>query len=233
MGWRVPPVTHPDHHALQILVQMLGGGETSRLPKRLLRNGALARTVSVRMNVPGGRDTNLLVIETEPTERHGLVEVEQAIEGELIRLQRGAFQEGEIRQAQRKVEVDQLMVQEDAAQLAQAMGTAVCQGGDWQLTFQALQFKRDFTQQEIQGIALKYLVSSRATIVLLEPDPVLMPQDRLERQMAEVLTRILSAKLDDPGLVQNVVREALRQLRMLPVKEREQTLKLLESQVKP
>jgi predicted Zn-dependent peptidase len=233
LGWRVPPLTHPDHPALQVLVQMLGGGTTSRLPRRLSGDSMQAESLSVRLDLPGGRDANLLVIEAKPAERHGLPELEQAIQGELIRLQRGGFQEGEIRRAQRQVEVDQLMVQEDAAQLAQVMGTAICQGGDWQLAFRALQFKQDFTQQEIQGIAQKYLISSRSTTVLLEPDPILMPQDRLEGQMAEILTRILSAKLDDPGRVESVVREALRQLRMLPLKEREQTLKLLEAQVKP
>ena len=212
---------------------MLGGGATSRLPKRLSGDRTLAEALSVQLNVPGGRDASLLVIEAKPAERHGLAEVEQAIQGELIRLQRGAFLEGEIRRAQRQVEVTQLMAQEDAGHLAQVMGTAICQGGDWRLAFRALQFKRDYTQQEIQGIAQKYLISSRSTVVLLEPDPILMPQDRLEGQMAGLLTRILSAKLEDPAQVETVVRESLRQLRMLPLQEREQTLKLLESQVKP
>ncbi len=117
----------------------------------------------------------------------------------------------------------ELMVQEDAAHLAQVMGVAICQGGDWRLAFRALAFKQDYTQQEIQGIALKYLTPTRSTTVFLEPDPILMPQDRIEGQMAEVLTRILAAKLE----------ETLRQLRMLPLKEREQSLKLLEAQVKP
>jgi hypothetical protein len=190
-------------------------------------------SLSVRLGVPGGRDANLLVIEARPIERRGLSELEQIIQGELIRLQRGAFQEDEIRRAQRQVEVDQLMVQEDAASLAQAMGTAMCQGGDWNFSFRALQRTQDYTQQMIQSVALKYLVSSRSTIVFLEPDPILMPLDALESRMAEVLTRILSAKLEDPGQVEAVVRDALRQLRMMPQKKREQTLSLLESQVKP
>jgi len=233
MGWRIPSITHPDHPVLQVLVQMLGGGVTSRLFKGLGGERMLAETLSVRLNVPGGRDASLLVVEARPMARHGLAEVEQAIQGELIRVQRGAFQDGEIRRAQRQVEVGELMVQEDAAHLAQVMGAAICQGGDWRLAFRALAFKQDYTQQEIQRIALKYLTPSRSTTVLLEPDPILMPQDRIEGQMAEVLTRILSAKLEDPGRVESLVRETLRQLRMLPLKEREQSLKLLEAQVKP
>ena len=233
MGWRVPPTTHPDHQALCVIAQMLGGGATSRLAQRVSGERGLAESLSVRLNVPGGRDANLLVIEAVPAERHGLAELEQAMQSDLISLQRGTFQEGEIRRAQRQVEMDQLMLQEDAARLAQAMGTAVCQSGDWRLAFRALQLKQDFTQQELQRVALKYLVSSRSITVFLEPDPVLMPQDRIEAQTAKILSRILSAKLEGPGQVESIVREALRQLRMLPLSVREQTLKLLESQVKP
>ena len=187
----------------------------------------------MRIGLPGSRETSLLVIEAEPSERHGLPELEQAVQGELLGLQRGIFEEGEIRRAQRQVEADQLMAEEDAAGLAQAMGTAVCQGGDWRLAFRALQSERDFTQQEIQRVALKYLASSRSTTVFLEPDPLLMPQDHLEAQTARILSRLLASKLQDPGKVEAVVRETLRQLRMLPLSERERTLKLFEAQVKP
>ncbi|HPS66414.1 MAG TPA: insulinase family protein [Holophaga sp.] len=233
MGWRVPPATHPDHQALCVVAKMLGGGTTSRLVQRVGGERGLADSLSVRLDVPGGRDTSLLVIDARPAERHGLAELEQAMQADLVALQRGAFQEGEIRRAQRLVEMDQLALQEDAARLAQALGAAVCRSGDWQLAFRALQFKQDFTQQEIQRVVLKYLVPGRSTIVFLEPDPVLMPQDRIEAETAKLLTRILSAKLEGPGQVETVVRETLRQLRMLPVAEREQTLRLLESQVRP
>ena len=233
IGWSVPPLTHPDHPALCVLARMLGGGATARLNRKLGGERGLVRNLSVRIGLPGSRETSLLVIEAEPSERHGLPELEQAVQGELLGLQRGIFEEGEIRRAQRQVEADQLMAEEDAAGLAQAMGTAVCQGGDWRLAFRALQSERDFTQQEIQRVALKYLASSRSTTVFLEPDPLLMPQDHLEAQTARILSRLLASKLQDPGKVEAVVRETLRQLRMLPLSERERTLKLFEAQVKP
>ena len=233
LGWNIPAMTHPDRPALAVLAQLLGGGPASRLARRVMGDRTLVRTLSVKLDVPGSRDVNLLAIEAEPAERHGLAEVEQALQGELLDVQRGIFREGEIRRAQTQVEMDQLMVQEDAAELAQAMGTAVCRGGDWRLAFRALQADRDFTQQEIQRVALKYLAASRSTTVFLEPDPLLMPLDPIEAQTAKVLARILAGKLQDPAQVESVVRETLRQLRMLPMSEREQTLRLFEAQVTP
>jgi hypothetical protein len=57
--------------------------------------------------------------------------------------------------------------------------------------------------------------------------------DRTESRLLQVLTALLQRKLGSPAQSQVVLREALRQLRMLSPAEREQTLKLLESQVRP
>jgi hypothetical protein len=57
--------------------------------------------------------------------------------------------------------------------------------------------------------------------------------DRTESRLLQVLTALLQRKLGSTAQSQIVLREALRQLRMLSAAEREQTLKLLESQVRP
>lgn len=221
LGWRIPPRTHPDTQALEVLGRMLAGSELARL------------NVRVRTHVPGGRDTGLLLVDGTAGTDLGLSGLEQMVRTEVIRLQRGNFRDGEIRRAQRQVEAAQIVNQEDAATLADDLGKAQCQGGDWRLAFRALQVKRDLTPQEIQGVAMTYLVSDQSVLVMLEPDPILQPQDQVEIETARVLTRILEARLESPGKVEAVVREALRQLRMLSLREREQTLRLLQSQVKP
>ena len=233
MGWRVPPLTHPDALALQVVAQILGGGRTSRLVHAVVEERGLAKTINVRLGVPGSRDANLLVVEAEPAEGHGLTEVEQAILGVIMRLQREALPAADIRRSQHQVEVDQVMIQEDATVLARALGAAYCQGGDWRLAFRAIQFHQDFTPEEIRRVAFRYLVPAQSTTALLEPDPILQPQDVIEGQLSRVLTRILESKVDDPAQVESLVRETLRQLRMLSQSEREQTLKLLEAKVKP
>jgi hypothetical protein len=82
-------------------------------------------------------------------------------------------------------------------------------------------------------VARTYLVPARATIAQLGPDPLLLPRDRTETRLLQVLTALLESKLGNSAQAQAVLREALRQMRMLSPKEREQTLKLLESQVRP
>jgi hypothetical protein len=176
---------------------------------------------------------NLLVIEGEPAEGHSLDELEQAIQDEVLRLQREPLSDLEVRQAQVQLEAGEILVQEDAATLAEALGEARCQGGDWRLGFRALGAGGDLKAAEIQRVARTYLVPAQVTIAQLGPDPLLLPLDRTESRLLQVLTALLQRKLGSNAQSQIVLREALRQLRMLSAPEREQTLKLLESQVRP
>ncbi len=232
-GWRVPPANHPDGSALRALVQILGGAPSARLQQKLLGDRGLARRVTVQAGVPGRRDVNLLVIEAEPNEGHSLDELEQAIQDEVLRLQREPLTGAEVRQAQVQMEAAEVRVQEDARTLGTALGTAQCQGGDWRLAFRALEADGKLKAAEIQRVARTYLVPSQAVIAQLGPDPLLLPLDRTESRLLQVLTALLRPKLGDSIQAQAVLREAVRQLRMLSPKEREQTLKLLESQVHP
>jgi zinc protease len=232
-GWRVPPVNHPDGSYLRALVQILGGAPSARLIQDLVATRGIARRLTVRMGIPGRRDVNLLVIEAEPAEGHSLDELEQAIQDQVLRLQQEPLPDLEVRQAQVQLEAGETLVQEDAGTLAEALGEAQCQGGDWRLSFRALEAGGNLKASEIQRVARIYLAPSRATIAQLGPDPLLLPMDRTESRLLQVLTALLQRKLGSPAQSQVVLREALRQLRMLSPAEREQTLKLLESQVRP
>lgn len=230
MAWRIPPVNHPDSAALRVLAQVLGGSKGARLTRRLQEERGLARSLSVRYGVPGGRDPSLFLIEARPAEGHSLVELEDAIHGEILRIQRELLPEEDLRRAQRGLETQWLMAQEDAASLAAALGRTVAQSGDWQQAFRSRGLDRDITPEEIQAVVRRYLVSGQEIRALLEADPLLAPRDPLEERLGKVLLEILQRKLEDPAQVEVVVRETLRQLRMLSIPERAQTLKLLEAQ---
>jgi hypothetical protein len=193
----------------------------------------LAQSLTLSTGVPGERDANLLIIDAEPAPGHSLGELEQAIEGEVLRLQREPLPEAEVRRAQKQLETLQIQVQEDAGVLATTLGVAQCQGGDWRLGFQALAAGQTLRPPEIQAAARTYLVPSRMTIAQFGPDPLLLPRDRTEGRLLQVLSTLVQRRITDSVAAQNVLREALRQLRMLSPAEREQTLKLLEAQVAP
>lgn len=232
-AWRMPPVNHPDGPALQVLAQIMGGAPSSRLRQNLTGPRGVARRLTLKLGVPGEREANLLVVEAEPESGRSMEELELAVQGEALRLQREVLPEQEVRTAQTQLEADQILLQEDAAILAQTLGAAQCQGGDWRLAFRALELGRTFKPAEIQSVARTYLTPARVTVALLAPDPLLLSMDRTEGRLLQVLTALVQLKLKDPAQVQVVLREALRQMRMLSSGEREKTLKLLEAQVRP
>jgi len=231
-GWRVPPANHPDGSALRTLTQILGGAPSARLEQNLVSTRGIASRLTIRMGVPGRRDVNLLVIEAEPAQGHSLDELEQAIQDEVLRLQREPLIDLEVRQAQVQLEAKETLAQEDAGTLAETLGAAQCQGGDWRMAFRALE-SGGLKAADVQRVARTYLVPARATIAQMGPDPLLLPRDRTESRLLQVLTALLQRKLGNTAQADIVLREALRQLRMLSQAEREQTLKLLEAQVRP
>jgi zinc protease len=233
MAWRIPPLPHPSTPTLKVLAELLGGGPNARLMKRLMGAQPMAKSLRVLTGVPGGRETSLLVVEAVPLAEHPLAELEQAVLSEIMKLQQGAILPEEIQRAQRLVEAEEVRVQEDAAKLASVLGAACCQGGDWHLAFRGLALNRDLSPEEVRGVAQKYLVPTQVTTALLEPDPILSPEDRQEARLVALLKRVLEGRIEDPARVEMVARETLRQLRMVPSGDRDRIIKLLEAQVKP
>ena len=231
MAWRIPPIAHADMARIQVLARVLGSGPRSRLKQRILTEKHLAKRLEVSTGIPGGRDVSLLLIEAEPDGEHPLEELEQAIQSEVLRIQQGLLSDEEIRLAQRQMEVEQTMAQEDAGRLARMIGTAHCQGGDWRLAFRALSLDKDFTTHEIRETARTYLVPARATTALLEPD-ALLAEDPQYSRLARLLRQVLEPRLEDPARVEAIMRETLRQMRMLPSQARDRIVKLLEAQIK-
>lgn len=232
LACRIPPGANPATPGLRVLAQLLGGAQ-GRLARRLLGPIPLAKRFEVRLGVPGERDPNLLLVEAEPVPGRSLAELEQAILGEVIRLQGEPIGDGEIRRAQRQIEGSVLRDQEDSAALAKLLGQGQTQCGDWRLPFRPAALGRNLSPDEVQDLARRFLVPAQAVVVLLEPDPLTHPVDGLESQLATLLKDLVRQRVEDPGQAEVIVRDTLHQLRTLNRAEREQTLRLLERQVRP
>jgi zinc protease len=81
VAWRSPEIGHPDHAALTVLSQVLLGGRTGRLQRRLVHDGEIAADVS---GGPGSfRDPSLLEIWADLREEHTHEEALEAIDAEI------------------------------------------------------------------------------------------------------------------------------------------------------
>lgn len=225
VGWRIPPADHPDMLALRLLAAAMGEGRTSRLRLALVRSG-LARKVQVDFGVPGQRDSRLLIVSAHPEPGRNLQELALAIEGEVLRLQQDPFSLEDLRNLQAGATVAQLEALADPEVLAQALGEAAAGTGDWRAAFPSWRLA-SLDPEALQKAARRYLVPARRTEVFLETDPLESTQDLLERQLSDILLRLAAAKGLDTVHAEELTRQTLRQLRMVPRDDRQALLDLL------
>jgi zinc protease len=231
-GWRIPPRSHPDHLPLRMAAQLLGGGSTGRLASRLAAGKAVARETALGMDLPGSHLPGLLVVDLKPADGHSLAELESALHGEILRLQQEPIGAEEWSRALAQLELGDLRTLDEPAALAQALGRAWAEGGDWRLLDLEMQRLRTLTPEAVQAAARAWLKPSHRTTARLEPSTAdeLNP---LEAQTAKVLNALAATRIQDPAQREQLVAEGLRQLRMLSPDERLRTLKLLEAQLAP
>lgn len=184
------------------------------------------------MDVPGGRLPGLLVISVVPSEGHSLAEVEGALHTEILRLQQEPIPSDEWQRALTQLEVDQLRIQDEPAALAQALGRAWVETGDWRQEEVESQRLRNLGPEEVQAACRAWLNLSHRTTLWLQADTD-QSQDPLEAETARVLKALAATRIEDLAQRERLVSEGLRQLRMLSVEERRRTLKLLEAQLAP
>ena len=231
-GWRIPARTHRDHLPLRLAAQLLGGGTTSRLQARLVRQKTLAREISLQMDQPGSHLPGLLAVDLKPAEGHSLAELENALQNEILRLQQEPILQEEWARALTMLEAEYLRTVDDPAALAKALGRAWAEGGDWRLLELDVQRLRTLAPEVVQAAARAWLKPSHRTTALLEPSTT-DGLDPLEAETAKVLSALAASRITDLAQREHLVKEGLRQLRMLSPEERRRTLNLLAAQLGP
>ncbi len=231
-GWRIPPRNHPDHLALRMAAQLLGGGQSSRLQARLARQKGLVQLAEVNLDVPGGRFPGLLVVDLKPADGHSLAEVEAALHSEILRLQQEPIPQEEWQRALAMLEADHLRILDEPSALARALGMAWAEAGDWRSMELDIQRLRLLAPEAVQAAARAWLTPSHRTKVLLEPTPG-ASQDPVEKELTRVLKALAAIRIQDLAQREQLVAEGIRQLRMLNPEERLRTLKLLAAQLPP
>lgn len=233
MGWRMPPRSHPDTLGLRILARLLAGGPSGRFRAQPLEERGILSSLHLSLGEPGARDGGLLLVEAAPAEGHSLAEAEQALTSEVLRIQQEPIQEEEALGAQRLLLLDALVAQEDAARFAQSLGEAWSQAGAWQSALLDPARLKPWGAEELRRVARTYLSPERSVVAHVEPDVLDSEEDPLDLRLQEAIRAMARQKVDDPAAVDALVRQTIRQLRMLPRAEREGALELLRPKDRP
>lgn len=232
VAWRLPARQHPDHLALRMATQILGAGHSSRIQAHLVGGKALAKSAVLQMDLPGARLPGLLIAELVPAEGHSLEELEAALHSEVLNLQQEPIAPEDWTKALAQLEVEHLRILDEPAALAQALGQAWAETGDWHRVDQELPRLRTLQPETVQAAVRAWLNPSHRTTALLRPS-LLDSTNPLDLRTNRILQALATLRVEDPAQREHLVNEGVRQLRMLSLQERLRTLELLESQLPP
>ena len=164
--WHIPPVTHPDTAALDVLATVLGGGRSAPLHLELRERRNLVHHISAYSYMAG--EIGLFGIDflCDPDKRG---EAERAVMEIVVRYRDDAPADSEVAKARKSILADHLN------NLSTARGRASDIGGSWLLArnpdlgSEYLGLISRVEAQDLQRVARQYLTDSGVTVTSLIP----------------------------------------------------------------
>jgi len=173
--WHIPPLTHPDTAALDVLATALGGGRSTPLHLELRERRNLVHHISAYSYMAGEMGLFGIDFLCDPEKRE---EAEQAALEIIARYRDEAPPEVEVTKARKSILADQL------GNLATARGRAADIGGSWLLARNP-DLGSEYLGQiatvqagDLRRVAAKYLVLPGLTVTSLNPKGSLAAKSR-------------------------------------------------------
>jgi zinc protease len=178
--WHIPPVTHPDTAALDVLATVLGGGRSTPLHLELREKRNLVHHISAYSYMAGEMGLFGIDFLCEPEKR---AEAESAVLDIVARYRGQAAASSEVTKARKSILADQI------SNLSTARGRASDIGGSWLLArnpdlgSEYLDHVGRVEAADLQRVACQYLAGSKATVTSLNP------KGSLDRTVKEAAAR--------------------------------------------
>jgi zinc protease len=168
MGYKSPPLTHADYPALEVISELLFGGKSSRLERRLVLDGEIASSCSA--SLAPFRDPGLWEVSVSLKRGRLAEEAERVVGEELENLARGPIATAELETARTRLLTRLLRELRTQAGKAEALGHYHTTAGDYRRLFQVESAYRGVTADHVRRAAAEWLRPERRTVVLAEPE---------------------------------------------------------------
>jgi zinc protease len=161
--YKTVPGNTPDWYALSAASSLLGGGESSRLYQRLVKEQQLA--VSVYTNLDDGRAPGIFNITIVLKSGSSMEEAEKAVAEEIAKLQAGPIQPWELDKVRNTAALEEALSRQSCIERAFLAGQSQTLFHDpWAIPNRA-KYMKMVTADEVIGAARKYLnPTGRVTI---------------------------------------------------------------------
>jgi zinc protease len=166
-AWRAPPQSDPDWLPLQLAAEVLLGGPSSRLYRRLVVESETASSVS-GMLMPVAQP-GIFEVFTSMVRGKTAADAEAIIDEEIARIVREPVSEAELAKSKNRYETSFWNELETADGKAEALGHYETVLGDYRALFTAAARVPTLTAEDVRQAAAKYLTRETRTLVIAEP----------------------------------------------------------------
>jgi zinc protease len=180
LAYKVPvlktAIDQPDHvpawdvYALEVLAGLLGGGESARLNKNLVRGREIAASVGAGYSLISRLDS-LFVFDGVPAHGHTVEELKAGLREELKRVQNRMVDPKELQRVKTQVITNTIYQQDSMFYQAMQIGSLESIGLSWRLKDTYVDRIKAVTAEQVQAVARNYLVDDHLTVAVLDPVP--------------------------------------------------------------
>ena len=166
-GYHVPNMRSADGAALELLAQILAGGKSSRLYRKLVYEDRVARYAGAEYDY-SALDPNLFLLYAQPLPGQDVDALERQLIAEVDRLAQNPPTTLEMRRALNQVEAAYVFAQDSIFYQAMLLGDYEI-AGDWRLIDRYLPALSAVTRDDLVRVARFYLVADNRTVATLIP----------------------------------------------------------------
>ena len=175
MGYKAPVLKTADidwePYALEVLANILDGGDSARLTRELVRGSQIATSAGAGYDLYD-RQAGLFLLDGTPAGTHTIAEVQQALFEQVLRLQQTLVTADELARVKSQVVASNVYEQDSSFYQAMKVGQLEAVGLDWKLADAYVDRINAVTAGQVQAVAKKYLVEAQLTIAELDPLPM-------------------------------------------------------------
>ncbi|WP_290649356.1 pitrilysin family protein [Aquisalimonas sp.] len=172
MAYHVPSLatadTPRDAYALSVLSQVLDGGQSARLPSRLVRDQEVAAGVGAGYRSITRLDTHF-ILQGRPTGDGEIEDVEDALRQEIRKVRDDGISDEELERAKVQLRADYVYRLDSLSRQAMEIGLLETTGIGYEAMADFEEELDAVTREDVQDVAVRFLHDDRLTVGHLKP----------------------------------------------------------------
>jgi len=171
VGYPIPSIKHTDYPALMALSELLSGGRTSRLTKRLVTDDKIAFFAGAFPGFPGNKFPSQMIFFATTAAGHTNAEVAAAMDEEIVRLKYEPISAEELKRIKTKMRANFVRQLDSDFGLALQLAEYQTKTGDWRSLFNYMEAIDQLTAEDLQRVASEYFVNQKRTVGEIVTEP--------------------------------------------------------------